>query len=198
MRCIFAAARLGLVVQLVRIHACHAWGRGFESRPDRNIPSIKRVFICFMDYFVELGYLGLFIVSFLTATLVPLSPEVMLGILIAKGFNLELCIVIACMGNWLGGVTTYYIGRIGDWKKIEKFFRIKKEKVYSFKEKIDRWGSVAAFFTWLPLGGDILALALGVFKVDAFKVSLWMLIGKSIRFFVVGAMIYYGIDLFTN
>ena len=27
---------IGLVVQLVRIHACHAWGRGFESRPDRN------------------------------------------------------------------------------------------------------------------------------------------------------------------
>ena len=89
-----------------------------------------------MDYFVELGYLGLFIASFLTATLVPLSPEVVLGILIAKGFNLQLSIVIACMGNWLGGVTTYYIGRIGDWKKIEKFFRIKKEKVYSFKEKI--------------------------------------------------------------
>ena len=59
-----------------------------------------------MDYFVELGYLGLFIASFLTATLVPLSPEVVLGILIAKGFNLQLCIVIACMGNWLGGVTT--------------------------------------------------------------------------------------------
>ena len=27
---------IGLVVQLVRIHACHAWGRGFESRPDRK------------------------------------------------------------------------------------------------------------------------------------------------------------------
>ncbi len=34
--CIFALAiTQGLVVQLVRIHACHAWGRGFESRPDR-------------------------------------------------------------------------------------------------------------------------------------------------------------------
>ena len=55
-----------------------------------------------MDYFAELGYLGLFIASFLTATLVPLSPEVVLGILIAKGFNLQLSIVIACMGNWLG------------------------------------------------------------------------------------------------
>ena len=27
---------LGLVVQLVRISACHAGGRGFESRPDRK------------------------------------------------------------------------------------------------------------------------------------------------------------------
>ena len=34
---IFALAiSTGLVVQLVRIHACHAWGRGFESRPDRK------------------------------------------------------------------------------------------------------------------------------------------------------------------
>ncbi len=32
----------GLVVQLVRIHACHAWGRGFESRPDREIGNIFR------------------------------------------------------------------------------------------------------------------------------------------------------------
>ena len=30
-----ATKQNGSVVQLVRIHACHAWGRGFESRPDR-------------------------------------------------------------------------------------------------------------------------------------------------------------------
>ncbi len=38
----------GLVVQLVRIHACHAWGRGFESRPDRQKikkPHIVRLFL---------------------------------------------------------------------------------------------------------------------------------------------------------
>ena len=34
-------ARTGAVVQLVRIHACHAWGRGFESRPHRRNPETK-------------------------------------------------------------------------------------------------------------------------------------------------------------
>ena len=31
----------GAVVQLVRIHACHAWGRGFESRPHRKSEALK-------------------------------------------------------------------------------------------------------------------------------------------------------------
>ena len=35
-------ARTGAVVQLVRIHACHAWGRGFDSRPHRK--SLKQCF----------------------------------------------------------------------------------------------------------------------------------------------------------
>ena len=34
--CSFHCKITGPVVQLVRIHACHAWGREFESRPDRQ------------------------------------------------------------------------------------------------------------------------------------------------------------------
>ena len=149
-----------------------------------------------MEYFADLGYIGLFISCFLAATFViPFSPEVILGILILKGFNLQLTIIIATIGNWMGGMTSYFIGRIGDWKKIEKYFKIKKEKVNGFKKRIDKWGSVLAFFTWFPLGGDILALSLGVFKVDVYKVSIWMLIGKFFRFVVSAIIIYYGIDL---
>ena len=149
-----------------------------------------------MEYFADLGYIGLFISCFLAATFViPFSPEVILGILILKGFNLQLTIIIATIGNWMGGMTSYFIGRIGDWKKIEKYFKIKNDKVNGFKKRIDKWGSVLAFFTWFPLGGDILALSLGVFKVDVYKVSIWMLIGKFFRFVVSAIIIYFGIDL---
>ena len=149
-----------------------------------------------MEYFTDLGYLGLFISCFLAATfIIPFSPEVILGILIVKGFSLPVTILVATIGNWLGGMTSYFVGRIGDWKKIEKYFKIKKEKVLAFKIKIDKWGSLLAFFTWFPLGGDILALSLGFFKVDSYKVALWMLIGKFFRFVVSALIIYYGFDL---
>ena len=134
-----------------------------------------------MEYFQELGYLGLFISSFLSATLIPLSPEIVLSVLIAKGFNIPLSIIIATLGNWFGSIFTYFIGRIGDWRKIEKYFKIKKERVFNFKIKIDRYGSFIAFFSWMPFLGDILALSLGFFKVNFTKVSIWMLFGKTIR-----------------
>jgi membrane protein YqaA with SNARE-associated domain len=148
-----------------------------------------------MEYFQELGYLGLFISSFLSATLIPLSPEIVLSVLIAKGFNIPLSIIIATLGNWFGSIFTYFIGRIGDWKKIEKYFKIKKERVFNFKIKIDKYGSFIAFFSWMPFLGDILALSLGFFKVNFTKVSIWMLFGKTIRFIVVSILIYYGIEI---
>lgn len=148
-----------------------------------------------MEYFQELGYLGLFISSFLSATLIPLSPEIVLSVLIAKGFNIPLSIIIATLGNWFGSIFTYFIGRIGDWRKIEKYFKIKKERVFNFKIKIDRYGSFIAFFSWMPFLGDILALSLGFFKVNFTKVSIWMLFGKTIRFIIVSILIYYGIEI---
>ena len=54
MECIFARI-LGLVVQLVRIPACHAGGRGFESRPDRsNTPKAQ----CFRGFVFFGGWPG--------------------------------------------------------------------------------------------------------------------------------------------
>ncbi len=148
-----------------------------------------------MDRLEELGYLGLFISSFLSATLIPLSPEILLGVLIFNGFKLWLTILVASLGNFLGGITTYFVGYLGDWKKIEKYFKIKKEKVYSFKKKIDKFGSFIAFLSWMPILGDILTLSLGFFRVNMKGVFIWMFIGRSLRFIVIAYLIYNGIKI---
>ena len=46
--------QIGAVVQLVRIHACHAWGREFESRPHRKRSNLRVAFFCVLWLFTRL------------------------------------------------------------------------------------------------------------------------------------------------
>ena len=91
-----------------------------------------------MEFLAEWGYIGLFLASFLAATIIPLSSEIVLSILIANNYDLSLSLVVASLGNWFGGLSSYAIGRLGNWSFIEKYFRIKKIKFYILKiELID-------------------------------------------------------------
>ena len=113
-----------------------------------------------MESFVEWGYLGLFLSSFLGATIIPLSSEIVLSLLLTQGFDINLSIIIATIGNWLGGLSSYYLGSLGKWDFVEKYFRIKKDKITGFKIKIDKWGSTYAFLCCLPFIGDPIACLL--------------------------------------
>jgi len=82
-----------------------------------------------MESFVEWGFIGLFLASFLGATIIPLSSEIVLSILLAKGYDLNLSIAVATIGNWLGGLSSYFLGTLGKWSFVEKYFIIRKEKI---------------------------------------------------------------------
>ncbi|MBT7528632.1 MAG: hypothetical protein HN660_04000 [Flavobacteriaceae bacterium] len=99
-----------------------------------------------METFVEWGYIGLFIASFLGATIIPFSSELVFSLLIIKGYDFNLSLLVATTGNWLGGLSSYFLGRLGKWSTLEKYFRLKKEKIVKFKTNIDKWGSLLAFF----------------------------------------------------
>lgn len=143
-----------------------------------------------MEWLLEWGYLGLFIGSFFAATLIPFSSDVLLVGMLVAGADPVLSVVMATLGNWLGGLTSYGLGWIGKWEWIEKIFRVSREKLEKQKAKIDKYGSGLAFFTWLPGIGDILALGLGFYKADPKKTIIFMLIGKGARF-VLWAVAYY-------
>ena len=149
-----------------------------------------------METFVEWGYIGLFIASFLGATIIPFSSELVFSLLIIKGYDFNLSLLVATTGNWLGGLSSYFLGRLGKWSTLEKYFRLKKEKIVKFKTNIDKWGSLLAFFCWLPIIGDPIAVGLGFFRTNFLLVALWMFIGKLIRYIVWAFVTYWGVSIF--
>ena len=126
-----------------------------------------------MESFAEWGYLGLFLASFLAATIIPLGSEIVLSILIANNYDLSLSLFVASVGNWTGGLSSYGIGRLGNWNFIERYFKVSKQKIESLKSRIDGWGSLLAFFCWLPIIGDPIAIGLGFFELT----FLWLVFG---------------------
>jgi len=145
-----------------------------------------------MEEFAAYGYFGLFLASFLAATILPFSSEVVLSILLSAGLDPVVCLVSASIGNTLGGMTCYWIGLLGKVEWMEKYLKIKYEKV----EKMQNWmrnkGSVLAAFTFLPVVGDVIAVALGFMRSNAKYVLLFMFIGKTVRY-VVWMQVHFAI-----
>ena len=149
-----------------------------------------------MESFLELGLLGLFISSFIAATIIPFSSELVLSFLLANQYPLEMCLFTATLGNWLGGISSYGLGRLGEWTYIKYFTGLDKTKIKKVREKVNKWKSPLAFFCWLPLVGDIFAVGLGFYKINFIKVSLWMFIGKIIRYVIWALITILGYNFF--
>ena len=148
-----------------------------------------------MENLAEWGYIGLFIASFLAATIIPFSSELVLSILIANNYDLTTSLIVASIGNWMGGLSSYLIGRLGSWDTIEKYLRVKRDKILLWKKKIDSWGGLLAFLCWLPVVGDPIAIALGFFRTNILTVAIFMLVGKFVRYFVWAMITYVGFSL---
>lgn len=135
-----------------------------------------------MESLIDLGYWGLLVGSFLASTVIPMSADVLLVGILALGGNIWLCLGIATLGNWLGGLTSYWIGWIGKWVWIERWLKVKEEQLVRQKSKIDRYGTLLALLTWLPIIGDLFAIALGFYKISPKLSAFYMLVGRFLRF----------------
>lgn len=130
----------------------------------------------------KLGLIGLFIGTFLAATVFPFSSDALYLAVLAATKNPAGCLIYGTLGNWLGGVTTYFLGRLAKWSWLEKTFKVKDETLQKQKVKIDRYGVWLALVSWVPFVGDVIALALGFYKTPAVWTILLLLVGKAARF----------------
>jgi len=137
----------------------------------------------FMDY-ISLGFLGLFILTFLSATVLPLSSEFFIYLMFANEYDPTICIVIATIGNSLGGFTNYGLGRLGNLNWLKKV-GMNQEKIEKHSIRIQKYGSWLAFFSWVPFIGDPLLVALGFFRSPFLKVAILTVIGKFLRYLTI-------------
>ena len=135
-----------------------------------------------MEWLQSLGLLGLFIGTFLAATVLPFSSDALyLGILAVTG-DVWGCLAVGTLGNWLGSVVTYWMGWIGKWEWIEKWFKVKPETLEKQKIKIDKYGVWMALLAWVPFVGDVIAIALGFYRPRPWATMFLLLVGKLLRF----------------
>ena len=129
------------------------------------------------------GLWGLFVGTFLASTIVPFSADVLYITMLQMTSNPWACLIVAALGNWLGNLTTFGLGRLGRWDWIEKYFKVDRAKLEKQKVYIDKYGIWLALVSWLPFVGDLFTLALGFYKTNPWLTAILFLVGRFLRFF---------------
>jgi membrane protein YqaA with SNARE-associated domain len=138
-----------------------------------------------VDFFYQYGLFGLFIAGFLSGSILPFNSEAVLTLMIYSGFDPVSSLVVATAGNMLGGVSIYYLGYLGKMEWIEKYAKVKQEKIHAILPKLERFGALAATLSFVPIIGDVIILGLGFFRISPVFTMVFMLIGKVARYLAV-------------
>jgi len=123
---------------------------------------------------------GLFLSAFVSSTLLPGGSEAVLLVLAAKTTTDKLLLLsVASLGNTLGGMSTWALGRIIAWRFPARRFAEKEQRAIA---RIRRWGSPALLLSWLPVIGDPLCLAAGWLRIHWLPCLLFIAVGKAARY----------------
>ena len=153
-----------------------------------------------MDYYSQLltdyGYWGMFVASFIAGSVFPFSSEAIMIALMAMGLDPALLVAYATTGNVLGSMFNYWIGTFGRMEWIERWLRVKPEKIDRTEKFVQGKGAFAGVFCFVPVLGSVIAVVLGILRANVFITFLSIFIGKLLRYVVLAYCYVYGVKLF--
>ncbi len=130
------------------------------------------------------GLSTVFVVAFVSATLLPMGSEpAVFGFAKLHPDQFWLVILVATVGNTLGGIVDYWMG-YGAHEAIAR----KRETQIRWMERL---GPKLLFFSWLPVVGDPLCAVAGWLKMPFWPSVAWMTIGKFLRYTTMTAMLLW-------
>jgi membrane protein YqaA with SNARE-associated domain len=138
----------------------------------------------FVMWEFEAGYIGLFLSAFFAATIVPVASEAVLLGMLAYHYEPLACLLVASSGNTLGAILNYYIGYLAKPIWLKKI-HVSITQIEQWKNRVHQYGVWLALFSWLPLIGDLIGVALGFFRTPKFLTFVFFAIGKLLRYGIV-------------
>ena len=142
-----------------------------------------------MEYFAEFGYVGLFIASFLAATILPLSSEVVLAALLLNGLHPIILVGVATLGNVLGAFLNYAIGLWGGFFLMRKVLKISEDESVKAQQTFKKYGVISLFFAWVPVIGDPLTFVAGLLRINILVFFTLVTAGKFIRYAAISYVV---------
>ncbi len=134
------------------------------------------------------AYLGLFSAGFLAATIFPAQSEgVLVGLLLADRFSVGLLLLVASVGNVLGSVVNWALGRGIERFRDRPWFPASVTSLERATRWYRRYGRWSLLLSWLPLGGDALTVVAGVLREPLWSFVAIVALAKTGRYAVLTA-----------
>ena len=131
-------------------------------------------------------YASLFLIAFLAATVLPAQSELGLAALVVSGsYPPLLLITAASVGNTLGSVVNWLLGRGIERYSDRPWFPVKQERLARASRWYHRYGRWSLLLSWMPIVGDPLTLAAGVLREPFSSFFFLVAIAKTTRYIVI-------------
>ena len=145
-----------------------------------------------IGFLTQYGYWGMLVAAFLAGSFFPFSSEAVMVALMATGLDPWLLMIYGTVGNVLGSVLNYGVGRMGRLEWIETYLHVKKADLDKAHRFLAGRGAWMGFFAFLPVLGSAITIALGLMRSNVVITLTAITIGKLFRYIIL----IYGAGLF--
>lgn len=135
------------------------------------------------------SYLGLFLAAFGAATLLPMQSEaVLVGMLLSDRYVISTLLAVAIVGNVLGSVLNWVLGRCVERFRHKRWFPVSEAKLAKAQQSYLRYGHWSLLLSWVPIIGDPLTVVAGVMREPFWRFLLIVTLAKGLRYLVLAAV----------